>query len=128
MPTGRILIVEDDEMLNDIYRIGFREKLPDINLDVVRTVDEANAARAKNVPNLVILDLLLPGHSGFALLKELHDEGLTKTIPVLVATNFYEVKLINKALELGARDYIVKSRVVTDDLVERCKKMLESAS
>ena len=126
MGKKRILIVEDDETLNDIYRISFG-KVAEFEVDLTKSVKEANIAIKQHQPDAIILDLLLPGDVGLSLLKQLQEEGLVNKIPVLVATNMNDFNLINRALKLGARDYFVKSESQVEDLINECKNLLDIA-
>ena len=110
-----ILVIEDDDKLLEMERIileyeGF----------TVITASEGtkglNLARG-GLPNLILLDLNLPGMSGFTILEDLRDNGITQNIPVLITSAMDAPEQIEKAIEKGATDYLVKPYSVGDLLV-----------
>lgn len=105
-PPARILVVEDERdiaalVAYHLTREGYR----------VRTVGggpEALEAVAHDRPDLIILDIMLPGHSGYDVLVELRDSAGASDIPVVVLTARRDEPDRVKGLELGADDYVTK--------------------
>lgn len=75
-------------------------------------------------PDLVLLDLLLPGKSGFGVLSALKVSSTTKDIPVIVITNLDSRDDINLALNSGAVDYLVKSHNSLPEMVKKVTDFL----
>ena len=101
-----ILVVEDD---NDILRlVDHNLKSADFNVLTAQDGYEALSLAKKHLPQLVILDLMLPGLDGFEVCKELKRSPTTKNIPVLMLTARGEEVDRIVGLELGADDYVVK--------------------
>jgi CheY-like chemotaxis protein len=69
--------------------------------------------------DLVFLDIRLPKLDGIAVLDALASKGLTDTLPVVMLTNYHDPRLRDRALELGARDYLIKSSTMPRDLAAR---------
>ena len=82
-------------------------------------------AREKR-PELIILDLVLPKKDGFEVLEDLKKAEGTKDIPIIVLTNLEDLKGIQRAIDLGATTYLVKSNYRLDEVVEKIKGVLES--
>lgn len=104
MKPLRILIVDDES----IIRMDLREMLTELGHDVVGeggTGEEALAAVEQLDPELVFLDLKMPGMSGMEVLRRMAE---SKARPVIVLTAFSERTIMDEAIELGARAYIVK--------------------
>ena len=101
-----ILVVEDD---TDILRL-VTHNLKSAEFDVLTAQDgyTALSLARKNLPQLVILDLMLPGLDGFEVCRELKRSPTTKNIPVLMLTARGEEVDRIVGLELGADDYVVK--------------------
>jgi CheY-like chemotaxis protein len=120
-----ILVAEDDKFLVNIYRIKFSEK----NFDVIVAMDgvEAIEELQKKIPDIILLDLLMPKKDGFEVLAELKSNPLWKNIPVVVATNLGQSEDIKKALALGANDYFIKSNVRLDEVVDTVLKSIPSS-
>jgi len=84
-------------------------------------------------PDVMLLDLIMPVKDGVSTLKEIKANEKYKNIPVIVASNFGQKEDIDKSMELGAVDYVVKSDMELDDLIEkiesyRTKQVLISVS
>jgi len=78
-------------------------------------------------PDLIILDLILPKFDGFEVLKRLKSSPETKKIPVIILTNLEGMEDIDKALELGATTYLVKTQYTLEEVIEKVKKTLAVA-
>ena len=105
-PTARVLVVEDEPdiaalVAYQLTREGFR-------VETAQTGDEALAAISREVPDLVVLDRMLPGLSGDEILRGLRAEERTRSLPVLILTARREEEDRIEGLELGADDYLTK--------------------
>jgi two-component system, OmpR family, response regulator MtrA len=110
-----VLIVEDDPAIAEMYRLQL--EVDGYRVRVVGTADDALAAIDRCAPDLVLLDVLLPGRDGFAVLEQLR--GVSEAAPpVVILSNYGEPAMVDRGLSLGALDYFVKSRV-TPDVVSR---------
>ena len=113
----KILFVEDDEGFFNIFSVPLRMK----GYDVVHVAD-GSAAVEKVVsenPDLVLLDIVLPGMSGLDILKELKEREETKLVKVIMLTNFGSDENISKAMEYGANDYLMKYNIVPSELPDK---------
>jgi len=77
-------------------------------------------------PDVIILDLLLPGMSGFEILDQLKSDNRTKEIPVIVLSNLSQSEDIAKAKRLCAVKFLVKATVSLDDITVETMKVLEA--
>lgn len=118
-----MLIVEDDEFLRSLNA----KRLETEGFKVVVAVDGQNAIDLipKEMPNLIFLDLLLPGVDGFEVLKKIKADEKTKAIPVIVFSNLGQKEDIEKAHALGANDFLVKANFTLDDVVTKIKEILK---
>jgi len=116
----KILIVEDDQMIVEMYK----EKLKLEGFRVVTATDGRKALyklKQEN-PDLILLDILMPGLNGFEVLKRIKKKDETKDIPVLVLTNIGSESIDQDkslAMALGANDYLIKSLNTPDDIVSK---------
>ncbi len=119
----KVLIVEDDEFLRSLNA----KRLETEGFKVVVAVDGQNAIDLipKEMPNLIFLDLLLPGIDGFEVLKKIKADEKTKDIPVIVFSNLGQKEDIEKAHNLGAIDFLVKANFTLDDVVLKIKEVLK---
>lgn len=117
-----IMIVEDNTQLLELYN----EALSKAGYTVTTLSDasKATAALQENHPDLIVLDIMLPGgKNGFDILEEIKKNPQTSAIPVIILTNLDSEEKV--AREIGAIDYLVKSNFSISQVVERIKAVLE---
>lgn len=118
----KIMIVEDDPTLRDIYTTRFRAE----NYEVV-TASDGEAALTVGVqekPDLILLDIMMPKISGFDVLDILRDTEETKNTKIIVMSALSQTADIEKGRNLGANAYLVKSQVTLSEVVEKVKAIL----
>ena len=117
--SKRVLVVEDEQMLAKI--IGM--KLEEESYEVIHAYDGEQAYEAlsgNTLPDLVLLDVLLPKMSGFDVLEKLRAEN--KKLPkVIVFSNFAQKSDVERAQSLGAIDYIVKAAFSPAEILSKIK-------
>lgn len=119
-----ILLVEDDIFLANIYKTKFAmEGFEVIHADNGESaIVEANRKK----PDIILLDILLPKKDGFAVLTELKKENSeVKDIPVILLTNLGQKDDVEKGLEMGAEDYLIKAHFKPSEVVEKVRKILK---
>lgn len=114
MKAKTILIVEDNMPLQDDLQIYLTAR--NFRILQARDVDEAIAVLQRETPDLILLDLLLPGKHGTVLLKSLKEVG--NRIPVIVITNTDSAGRREQCIQLGACDFIIKSNTTLQTLVQ----------
>jgi two-component system OmpR family response regulator len=103
---ARILVVEDNPLLSKLVRMGLEHAG-----HTVAVVEDGSAAMSSTIaynPELILLDVLLPGASGFTVLAELKAHPATAAIPVFMLTGQSDAPSISKGLEGGADAYLSK--------------------
>ena len=122
-PIGTVLII-DDQKMNRSYCRTFLGKL---NLVIHCAKDGFEGIRLaqKVIPDLILLDLIMPGMDGFEVLRLLKQNQGLKSIPVLVLSVLSRSGEVEKALQMGADDYVQKPFSGTE-LVARSKKLLQA--
>lgn len=125
MKKAKILIIEDDKFLLKLYS----EKLRREGFEVLESLTGEEGLNKVFIekPDLVILDLILPGKNGFEVLSEMKLNPKTKNIPVIILTNLGQESDIKKGLELGAVAYLVKTEFSMNQLPELVKEYLVKA-
>lgn len=118
----KIIVAEDDNFLANAYRV----KLSKEGFDslVVGDGEKLLEALKLSVPDLIILDLIMPGKDGFQVLSEIKSNEAWKSIPVIVASNLGQKEDVDKAMGLGAADFIVKSNLKIEDLIQKINDIL----
>jgi CheY-like chemotaxis protein len=118
----KILLVEDDVFLVKVYKSLLEKEGYSVIVltDGVEVIDTVRKER----PDLVILDLIMPGKDGFDVLGDLKGDSKTKNIPVYVLTVLRTKEDIKKVKNLGADEYIVKSDSTFKDVAGFVKRGL----
>ena len=106
MASPKILVVDDEEDLLELLRFNLSGE--GFSATCVATGEEALDKVAEEVPDLILLDLMLPGMDGLEVARRLKSQALTKEIPIVMLTAKGEEGDIVKGLERGADDYVTK--------------------
>jgi len=120
---SKILVGEDDIFLSNAYRVkltkaGFEVKIARDGQEVIDSLNEF-------APDLIILDLIMPVKDGFTVLSEIKANERWKKIPIIIASNLGQKEDIDKSMTLGAIDYIVKSNMPINSVVEKINNILK---
>ena len=117
-----ILFIEDESALQKT----FGDTLSREGYEMISALDGETGLRlAKSKkPDLILLDLILPKIHGFDVLKELKNDAGTKDIPIIVFTNLESMEDVDKAIELGAKAYLVKAEYNLEEVLEKIKNAL----
>jgi CheY-like chemotaxis protein len=89
---------------------------------------EALEILEKNIPDLVILDLIMPKKNGVEVLQELSKKGVVKKVPVVVASNLDKPGIEEECTALGARGFFIKSNITMSDILEKCRVLMQQGS
>lgn len=117
---ARILIVEDDNYLGREISLALESG----GYEVFWAKDAASAWQVldSQTIDLIFMDILLPGDKdGYAILKDIKDNPKYREIPVVMLSNLGQMSEVDKAIEYGAQDYLIKSNIDLDDLVDLTK-------
>ncbi len=120
----RLMIVEDDEPLVELLRYNF--EATGFAVETVMHGDEAEARLRETVPDLLILDWMLPGLSGIELCRRLRQKPATQSLPLIMLTARSEEADRVRGFETGADDYVVKPFSVSE-LLARANSLLRRA-
>ena len=119
----KILIVEDDKFLRELIS----QKLVKEGYDIGSAIDgEEGVKKIKDEkPDLVLLDLILPGIDGFEVLTQMKEMPSTSSIPVIILSNLGQKEDMDKALAGGAEDFMVKAHFTPSEIVAKIKFVLK---
>jgi len=122
-PQQKVLLVEDDKFLSELLVTNLRKA----GFDVTLTIDAEKAWKEleqQTLPNIIILDLILPGTNGFEFLEKIKEKDKLKSIPVIILSNLGSEQDIKKGLALGASAYLVKAHILPFDLIKKIKEII----
>lgn len=123
--NARILVVEDEEALTTLLRYNLDAEGYDV--ETVARGDDADTRLKERVPDLVVLDWMLPGLSGIELCRRLRARPETKALPIIMLTARGEEEERVRGLSTGADDYVVKPFSVPE-LIARIHALLRRAN
>lgn len=122
------MIVEDDTFVMDIYytklsQEGFEVTICSNGQEALKKLEEK-----KFVPDLILLDIIMPHMDGLEFLKHIKKKEDFKNIPVILLTNLSQKEDIEEGLKLGASDYLIKSHFTPSEVLEKINSLLNSHS
>jgi len=124
-PTKKkIVIVEDEEILLELLRnkletAGFSVDVAHDGINGLELIKSAH-------PDLVLLDMMLPGLNGFEILEKMKEIGLLPAMPVLIMSNSGQPIETERAVALGVRDYLIKVNFDPQEVLARVGALLEA--
>lgn len=117
-----VLVIEDDKFLRELLV----RKLASEGFDVQNAIDAQAAFTilAERKPNIILLDLILPGVSGFEILEKMQADSKIADVPVVILSNLGQKEDLDKAIALGAKDFMVKANFTLDEIVTKVRSIV----
>lgn len=122
----KILIVEDDVFLGDILNQKIQRE--NFNVCLVKDGKEGYEQMTKFEPDLILLDILLPGMNGYEFLEKKQKDENFKDIPVIVISNSGQPVEVDRTTALGVKDYLIKALFNPAELMLKVRKYLGGES
>ncbi len=120
---GKILIVEDDALIAKVYATRLQSDKHQVLL--AEDGQKGLALAQKELPQVILLDLMMPKMSGLQVLAVLKKDSQTAQIPVIVYSNLSREKEINQAKSLGAAAFITKANATPQQVVAKIESYLK---
>jgi len=119
----KILIIEDDKFLRELIA----QKLIKEGYNIVEAVDGEKGIKSvkDEKPDLVLLDLILPGIDGFEVLSKIKEDPVLSQVPVIILSNLGQKDDIERGLKIGAADYLIKAHFTPGEIIEKVKTILK---
>ncbi len=118
----RVLIIEDEQVLIKALELAFSPE--DFSLRIAGDGLAGLELARKIKPDLILLSIILPRLSGFEVLKRLKADKELKQIPVLIISSLGNKTDVNKGIEMGAVDYLIKTKCGVNVIIDRAKQIL----
>src|SRR3989338_3402463 len=119
----KILIIDDDEFLLDMYAVKFKEE--GFEVETARGGKEAlDKIKGGASPEVVLLDVVMPGMDGFELLGTIRKENLIPASKIIILSNLGQKEHLDKGMSLGAADYIVKAYFTPSEVVKKVNELI----
>jgi len=118
-----ILLVEDDVFVSDIYQTkisseGYEVILAENGLEAIKKLE-------KSIPDLILLDIIMPYMDGMETLRKIKSEEKWKKIPIILLTNLSDKEKIEEALGVGADDFLIKSHFTPSEVISKVNMLLK---
>ncbi|HOW60911.1 MAG TPA: response regulator transcription factor [Candidatus Moranbacteria bacterium] len=119
----KVLLVEDDPFIRDIYSVkfsqeGFEVSIAENGLEALKKIEES-------VPDVILLDIVMPYMDGMETLKNIRGKKEWKKIPVVMLTNISEKEKISESEDFGINDYLIKSHFTPSEVVQKVRNLLK---
>ena len=118
-----ILVIEDDKFLRELIT----QKLIKEGYEISEAIDGEEGIKKikEEKPDLVLLDLILPGIDGFEVLSKMKEDLALAQIPVIILSNLGQKEDVERGLKLGAVDYLIKAHFTPGEIIEKIKNALK---
>ena len=120
-----IVLIEDEKIISQLMvkkleAAGYAVKMTDDGKKGIALVKKLN-------PDLILLDMMLPQIDGFGVLEALHNEKFIPRTPLIIISNSGQPIEVERALELGARDYLIKVNFNPQDVIAKVSQIFDSS-
>lgn len=120
----KIIIIEDDPLISRFYERNFRLNNFEVELAVNGEEGILKLETMEQKPALILLDIMMPKLSGLDVLRHIKKSPALAKIPVVMLTNLASDEYADKAIELGAVTYLIKSQYSAKEVVEKVKELI----
>ena len=122
IPPSKVLIVDDQPQMVELLQ-AYLEDLPQVTVLTAGDGEQALQKVASDQPDLVLLDIMMPRMTGFEVCRRMKADPATRTIPVIMVTALDEMADIERGIDVGSDDYLVKP-IKKVELVSRVSTLL----
>lgn len=119
----KILIIDDDKFLLDMYAVKFKGAGFDVNISS-SGLDAFEKITQGLVPDVILLDIVMPEMSGIEVLGRLHKELSLNNAVIIVLSNQDQPDEVNEIKKLGVDGYVVKARTIPSEVLDEVEKAL----
>lgn len=122
----KVMVVEDDKFIADL--LVKKLSLSGAIVTYVNNGEDVLKTLEGNIPNIIVLDVLLPGMDGFTVLGKIRSDERLKMIPVIFLSNMQSKEDVERGARLGAENFLIKSMLTINEILEEVRKVLEKHS
>ncbi len=118
----KILLVEDEKIMINLLEKKLIQEGYDVRVAV--NGEEGLKAMREEKPDIVLLDIIMPKMGGFEVMEEMGKDPVLKEIPIVIISNSGQPVELDKAKELGAKDWLIKTEFDPQEVVEKVEKQI----
>lgn len=117
----KILLIEDDPLMLRMYKRTF--EVEGYKILLAESGEKGIEFTKKEKPDVILLDILMPGINGFEVLRRIQKDSQISNIPVIILSNLIDTDaMIAKTKQLGAKGYLVKSDYTPEEVLAQIEK------
>lgn len=120
--TKKILIIEDEEILLNLLQKKLTQEGYDVS--VARDGKTGFKKMKEIMPNIILLDIIMPKMGGFEVMEAMQQDKQLKSIPVIIVSNSGQPVEIDRAQKLGARDWLIKTEFDPQEVIKKVIKQI----
>ena len=120
--TKKILLIEDEQLMIDLLERKLTQE--GYKILVAKDGNEGLEKMRKEKPDLILLDIVMPRMGGFEVMEEMGKEEDLKNIPIIIISNSGQPVELDRAKELGAKDWLIKTDFDPQEVVEKVVKQI----
>lgn len=120
----KILILEDEEIILDL--LSNRLSGQGYEVKTARNGKEGMLMMEKEIPDLVLTDVVMPEKNGFDVISEMKQNELLRNVPIIIISNSGQPVEIDKAKELGVSDWVIKTEFDPQEIIQKVDKVLRT--
>jgi CheY-like chemotaxis protein len=118
----KILLIEDEEIMVNLLQKKLTQEGYEIS--VARDGEEGLKLIREAVPNLVLLDIIMPKKGGFEVMEVMQKDRRLRKIPVIIISNSGQPVELDRAKELGAKDWLIKTDFDPQEVLDKVVKQI----
>jgi len=120
--SNKILLIEDEEVISELLQKKIAMEGYDIS--VAEDGEEGLKMMKENKPDLILLDIIMPKMGGFDVMEEMQRDKELKEIPIIIISNSGQPVEIDRAKELGVKDFLIKTEFDPQEVIDKIKRQL----
>ncbi len=121
----KILIIEDEEILSNLLQKKLTAE--GYEVEVAKDGEEGMEKVRETIPDLVLLDIIMPKKGGFEVMEEMSEDENLSSVPIIVVSNSGQPVEIDRAQNLGAKDWLVKTEFDPQEVIEKVVSQIGKA-
>lgn len=125
MNPKKILIIDDDLFISDIYSTTFKKA--GFEVSTANNGVDGLAKVQSEKPDLVLLDIIMPGENGLEILQKMRADDSGQALKILMLTNMRDEETVKKGLDLGANGYLIKATLTPGQVVNEVNRTLSES-
>ena len=118
----KIILIEDEELMNNLLKKKLEKE--GYEIIVARNGEEGIEKIREIIPDLILLDIIMPRMGGFEVMEEVRKDKRLRLIPIIIISNSGQPVEIDRAKRLGARDWLVKTEFDPKEVITKVKQQI----